>query len=100
MPDQNPLTPHEAQDLMARVPDWTLGEGVIARTLSFPAFRDAVAFVNAVADLAEEVQHHPEITIAYRNVHLLLSTHAAGGLTPKDFALAQRIDTLAMRKAA
>ena len=52
-------------------------------------------FVNAVAAAAESAQHHPDIDIRWNKVTLALSTHDAGGLTEKDFALARHCDTLA-----
>jgi 4a-hydroxytetrahydrobiopterin dehydratase len=50
-----------------------------------------MAFVNRVADLAEAADHHPDIDIRYSRVTLVLSTHDAGGLTARDFALAEKI---------
>jgi 4a-hydroxytetrahydrobiopterin dehydratase len=55
-------------------------------------FREALAFVNRVGDLAEGAGHHPDIDIRYSAVTLALSTHSAGGLTAKDFELARAID--------
>jgi 4a-hydroxytetrahydrobiopterin dehydratase len=55
----------------------------------------AMAFVNKVAILAEAANHHPDITINYRRVHLLLTTHDSGGLTERDFKLAREIDAIA-----
>jgi 4a-hydroxytetrahydrobiopterin dehydratase len=54
-------------------------------------------FVNAVATLAEEAQHHPDIDVRWNRVTLALSTHDAGGLTEKDFTLARQCDALARR---
>jgi 4a-hydroxytetrahydrobiopterin dehydratase len=51
--------------------------------------------VNRVADLAEEANHHPDILISYNQVTFTLTTHDAGGITEKDFDLAQRIETIA-----
>ena len=51
-----------------------------------------MAFVNHVADLAEKMDHHPDILIQYKKVTLTLSTHSAGGLTALDFELAKKID--------
>ena len=76
------------------VPDWTRDGDAITRTAELDTFLAAVAFVNRVAEAAEEADHHPDIDIRYRNVRLELSTHSAGGLTGKDFALARRIDGL------
>lgn len=76
------------------VPDWVLGEDFISRELELGDFRESMTFVESVATLAEEHDHHPDIFISYNHVRLDLSTHAAGGLTEKDFALAQAIDRL------
>ncbi|MEM1247914.1 MAG: 4a-hydroxytetrahydrobiopterin dehydratase [Acidobacteriota bacterium] len=65
---------------------------VIRRTYSFPTFPAAVRFVDYVAELAEAAEHHPDIDIRYNKVTLSLSTHDAGGITDKDFALAAAID--------
>ncbi len=64
----------------------------IAREYQFPTFPAAVRFVDFVAELAEAADHHPDIDIRYNQVRLTLSTHSAGGVTEKDFALARAID--------
>ena len=53
-------------------------------------------FVNAVAALAEQAQHHPEVDIRWNRVTLALTTHDVGGLTAKDFALARQCDAVAV----
>jgi 4a-hydroxytetrahydrobiopterin dehydratase len=84
----------ELAGYLARVPQWTR-EGIeIARAFTFRNFREAMGFVVQVALLAERADHHPDIDIRYKQVTLRLSTHSAGGLTEKDFALAQQIDQL------
>ena len=64
----------------------------IRRTYRFRDFREALAFVNRVGDLAERAAHHPDIDIRYNAVTLALTTHDAGGLSDKDFELARAID--------
>ncbi len=64
----------------------------ISREYRFPTFPAAVRFVDFVAELAEAADHHPDIDIRYNRVRLTLSTHSAGGVTDKDFALARAID--------
>ena len=64
----------------------------ISREYQFPTFPAAVRFVDFVAELAEAADHHPDIDIRYNRVRLTLSTHSAGGVTDKDFALARAID--------
>jgi len=71
---------------------WSIKNGEIFRTYAFSNFISAMAFVNHVADLAEQMDHHPDILIQYQKVTLTLSTHSAGGLTNLDFDLARNID--------
>jgi 4a-hydroxytetrahydrobiopterin dehydratase len=72
---------------------WTRAGSEITRTYRLKDFREALAFVNRVGDLAERAGHHPDIDIRYDTVKLTLSTHDAGGLTTKDFDLARAIDS-------
>ena len=88
------LSGAQVAERAALVPDWMLGEGVISCELEFEDFRESMAFVESVAKLAEEHDHHPDIFISYNHVRLDLSTHTAAGLTEKDFALAEDIDRL------
>jgi 4a-hydroxytetrahydrobiopterin dehydratase len=85
------LTETEIEERLARVAGWERRGKEIRRTWSFADFRAAMAFVNRVADLAEAANHHPDIDIRYSRVTLALSTHDAGGLTARDFALAESI---------
>jgi 4a-hydroxytetrahydrobiopterin dehydratase len=66
----------------------------ICKTFQHEDFAEAIRFVNSVADLAEEANHHPDITINYNKVSLTLATHSEGGLTEKDFDLAGQIERL------
>jgi 4a-hydroxytetrahydrobiopterin dehydratase len=75
-------------------PGWALESGEITRTFTRRDFSDALLLVGAVAFLAEEAGHHPDIDIRWNKVTLTLSTHSAGGLTAADFALAKRISAL------
>lgn len=89
------LTAHEIRAAIKSVPDWKKFGSTIARTYQFKDFPAAIKFVNTVAKLAEKAWHHPDIDIRWNKVALTLTTHDAGGLTEKDFALAKRFDTLA-----
>ena len=73
-------------------PDWAETGGQIHRTFQFKDFVEAMKFVNVVAEQAEAAQHHPDILIRWNKVTLTVSTHDAGGITAKDFALAARAD--------
>jgi 4a-hydroxytetrahydrobiopterin dehydratase len=76
-------------------PGWQEAGGEISRTFTLPSFTAALVFACAVGQLAEQADHHPDILIKFRKVTLTLSTHSAGGLTEKDFALAREIDRVA-----
>src|ERR671931_15664 len=84
----------ELKTRLKKIPEWELEKKHIERTFEFDDFTDAIDFVNAVAEVAEEEEHHPDIDIRYNKVRLVLSTHSKGGLTELDFGLAERIDTL------
>ena len=88
------LSPSKIKPLLATVPEWTRKGATISRTFQFKDFPAAIQFVNAVAELAEQAWHHPDIDIRWNKVTLVLTTHDAGGLTEKDFALAQKFDRL------
>lgn len=84
---------------LANLPDWTGNTEAIARTVELPSFGAAISAVDAVAGVAEELDHHPDIDIRWRTVTFSCATHAAGGVTERDFALAGRIDDV-LRGAA
>jgi 4a-hydroxytetrahydrobiopterin dehydratase len=90
-----PLSREEALELMKETPDWTLKDNTIEREFEFDDFRGSIAFINRVAEVAEEAGHHPDIFIYYSKVRLQLSTHKIGGLSKNDFILAAKIDRLA-----
>jgi 4a-hydroxytetrahydrobiopterin dehydratase len=76
------------------LPEWDLEKNAIERTFEFDDFAGAIDFVNGVAELAEEMEHHPDMDIRYAKVRVILSTHSKGGLTEMDFELAERIGNL------
>ncbi|MFT4250007.1 MAG: 4a-hydroxytetrahydrobiopterin dehydratase [Candidatus Woesearchaeota archaeon] len=74
---------------------WQETNNSLTQTYEFADFLEAIKFVNSVAVLAEEAQHHPDIDIRYNKVHLQLTTHDQGSVvTQKDRELAEQIDTL------
>jgi 4a-hydroxytetrahydrobiopterin dehydratase len=86
------LTPEQIDERLESVSEWALNGEALQRTLRFDDFKGAMAFVNRVADLAEQMQHHPDIMIRYNKVTLTLTTHDAGGLTEKDFEFADAVE--------
>lgn len=89
------LAPEAIEAALTAVPGWERSGTEIRRTFTLPSFTAALTFAAAVGHLAERAGHHPDILIQYRRVTFTLSTHDAGGLTDKDFALAGEINALA-----
>ncbi|MFF4777298.1 MULTISPECIES: 4a-hydroxytetrahydrobiopterin dehydratase [Microtetraspora] len=79
---------------------WQTDGDTIRRTVTAPDFRTAIAIVNEIAEEAEKMNHHPDIDIRWRTLHLALTTHDAGGLTELDYTLAARIDEIAAAHGA
>ncbi len=76
--------------------DWREEGAALVRDFEFSNFAAAMAFVNKVADAAEEANHHPDILVhGWNKVRLTLSTHSEGRITDNDHRLAQTIDALA-----
>lgn len=90
------LAKKDVQKQAQGVPAWQLNRQAneIARKLEFKDFREAVGFLVRIGFEAEEMDHHPDITLSYKRMRLALSTHSEGGLTEKDFKLARKIDEL------
>lgn len=90
------LSDAEIEERLAGAGEWLRGDQqTIVRELKFDDFAAAIAFVNRVAELAEQANHHPDILVhGWNRVRLTLSTHSAGGLTDADFRLAARIEEL------
>lgn len=88
------LSAHEIDSRLKNLAGWQAETGELVRTFQFPDFRASLRFVNAVGELAENAGHHPDIDIRYNKVRLALVTHDAGGITAKDFELADGINRL------
>jgi len=86
------LSDIEIQRALGARPGWTRRGNAITRTFEFSTFPAAIAFVDRVAEVAEKMDHHPDIDIRYTKVTLTLSTHDAGGVTESDLQLAEEID--------
>jgi 4a-hydroxytetrahydrobiopterin dehydratase len=85
----------EAEKRLKRVKDWKLVDNAIEKNFKFTNFRQAIAFINKVADIAEAENHHPDILLwGWNNVKLTLSTHAVKGLSENDFVLASKINQI------
>jgi 4a-hydroxytetrahydrobiopterin dehydratase len=86
------LTDEEIERQLLDLPLWTREGRELVRRVEAPDFRTGIAVVDAVAELAEEVDHHPDIDVRWRTLRFAVWTHVAGGITQLDVELAHRID--------
>ncbi|KKQ09197.1 MAG: hypothetical protein US19_C0016G0020 [Candidatus Daviesbacteria bacterium GW2011_GWB1_36_5] len=86
------LEQNKVKEYLKAVHEWFLIGDTIVREYKFKDFKEAMSFINRVADLAEEEGHHPDLFVSYNKVKLTLMTHAAGGLTENDFIMAAKIN--------
>jgi 4a-hydroxytetrahydrobiopterin dehydratase len=90
-----PLDDQALAEALADLPGWTGDTNALSRTAPLPTFLDAIAVVDKVALVAEELNHHPDIDIRWRTLGFELSTHASGHrVTSKDVELAHRIEAI------
>jgi 4a-hydroxytetrahydrobiopterin dehydratase len=85
----------DIQRRMSGLKDWALETGnMIVKDIGFKDFKEAMAYVSKVGEVSEKHEHHPTILVDYNLVRLSLTSHKEGGLTDKDFALAEEIDKI------
>ena len=90
-----PLQGDKIQEYLREIEDWEVYENKrIEKMFKFKTFRESIDFVNQVAGLAEQENHHPDIIIRYTRVTLELTTHTIKGLSENDFIMASKIDLL------
>lgn len=94
MPAVKKLTSEEIQSKLPAVTGWTVEAGKLKKEFQFSSFVEAFGFMSSVALLAESMNHHPEWRNVYNRVTIELVTHDAGGISSRDFELAQRIEAL------
>ena len=88
-------TSDEIKNGLADLPGWEVRDGLLTKTFTVKSFAHAVLFIGAIGQLAEAVNHHPDLSLfSYNKLTVSLSTHSAGGLTAKDFDLAGQIEKL------
>ena len=88
------LNKEQIESALAGLDDWAYVGEALTRTFRFADFVHAVGFVEHLAEVAEERQHHPDIDIRYNKVTLRVSTHSAGGVTQRDVDLAKAVQHL------
>ena len=85
------LKNEEVDQALSSLKDWRREDKELVRSFEFDGFPSAIKFVNRIAQLAEEANHHPDILINYNKVKLTLSSHDSGGITQRDLRLATAI---------
>ena len=88
------LTDTDLHAAMAARPHWEVRDSALVRAVQASTYLEGIHLVDAVAQVAEEIDHHPDIDIRWTTVSFMLSTHSEGGITTKDVDLAGRIDAL------
>ena len=86
------LSTEKIAEKLEALPGWKYKDNAISKTFKFKEFLHGIEFVQKVAEMAEAADHHPDITINYTRVTFSCSTHDAGGVTDKDFKLAENIE--------
>lgn len=94
------LTDAELKQALSELPGWSIENGMIVKKYAHNSFPEAIVFVNAVAHLAELLNHHPDVDIRYSNITVALVTHDAGGITVKDVTLAKQIEAIRRKVGA
>jgi 4a-hydroxytetrahydrobiopterin dehydratase len=93
------LSDGEIESLLAALEGWEREGDEIVKTFELADFVGSVEFVDRMVQPAEEMGHHPDLSISWNKVRVSITTHAAGGLTANDFELARRIDQLGAQRA-
>ncbi len=92
------LAQGELDQALKELSGWSVRDGMLTKTYKHASYPEAIVFVNAVAHLAEALNHHPDVDIRYCDITLALTTHDQGGITAKDTELAGRVEAI-RRKA-
>ncbi len=94
-PNNTPLSEPEIDRALEQLDGWHFAENSIGKTFQFGDFREAIGFIVRISFEAEAMNHHPELSNVYSQVHIALSTHDAGNrVTAKDLELARRINDI------
>ncbi len=92
--ERRKLTPAEITEQLESLEGWTTEGEAIMRRFEFNNFADSLAFVNQIGEIAESMDHHPDITFGWGYAEIATTTHDRGGLTDVDMALARKISSL------
>ena len=91
------LSETDIKSRLTSLKGWKREKSFITKTFEFDSFMSGIRFVDKLAEIAEEKEHHPDIHLRYTKIKLSIQTHSAGGVTGKDFDLAAAIDQIQIR---
>ena len=86
------LSPEQITENLKALPGWERKGEAIAKQYTFKEFMGGIRFINRIAEIAEQMDHHPDMTVNYRRITFSLSTHDQGGITEKDIKLGEAIE--------
>lgn len=92
--ERRKLSPEEVLEKLKDLPDWSVDGNAIKRRFEFKNFAESLAFINKVGAIAEEADHHPDITFGWGYAEIATTTHDRDGVTDVDISLAEKIDQL------
>ena len=98
MGKETALTDSEIRSRLEHLPGWAFEDGSLRRTYKTDGWRGSMLVANAIAFICETADHHADLTVTWPSVGVALSTHSAGGITPKDFEVAGMIEALVLMK--
>ena len=93
---ETPYTDAQIAERLGTLQGWSPGDKAIRRTYETDGWPITLMLVNALGFIAEAADHHPDLVVGYRRVTVTLSSHSAGGVTAKDFELAEKFDEVAL----
>lgn len=92
--DTRKLSDNEISQYLLELPNWQIKDAKLFRHFDFKNFKESKFFVDKISELAEQVNHHPDIKFSFKYVAIEIYTHRAGGITESDVVLAAKIDEL------
>jgi 4a-hydroxytetrahydrobiopterin dehydratase len=92
--ERKKLTSEEIENRLAELKGWNVSNEKLSKKFDFPNFAESLKFVNRVGEIAERLDHHPDILFGWGYAEFFITTHDRGGLTDFDFALAREIDQI------
>ena len=95
--DTRKLTENEINAYLVELPNWQIKDAKLFRHFDFKNFKESKGFVDKVSELAEQVNHHPDIKFSFKYAEIEIYTHRISGLTESDVVLAAKIDEIASR---